>query len=174
MARTRTSGTKNVRIQIAQPAPITRRNRRRSSVSRIARRAAPKARSAARSVGRAAIASKHQMYAVGSAAVLGYAIKSGWKIPTLFNLTPAASAAIGAWAMGYFGKNQTAEHIATGLLSAAVYDKAKGTTPAEYIVGDHDPEQLSGAGVMFDDVEGDYDLDGDDDDLVGDDVYVEE
>lgn len=108
------------------------------------------------------------MYAVGAAAVLGYAIKSGWKIPTLFNLTPAASAAIGAWAMGYFGKNQTAEHIATGLLSAAVYDKAKGTTPSEYIVGENLIGHHAGTAVAFDEMTGD-DFEGDD--FEGDDDF---
>lgn len=155
--RASASGTKNVRITVAQPAPITRRARR--AVRRTVARARPRVRRAAAGVGRAAIASKPQMIAVGSAAVLGYALRSGWKIPTLFNLTPAASAAVGAWALGYFGRNVTAQHIATGLLSAAVYDKTKGTTPAEYIVGDHVDPAL-GAGVYFDD---DDDLDGDED-----------
>jgi S1-C subfamily serine protease len=94
-------------IRIAAPAPIARRYGRR--VRHYAGRA-----------GRAVASEKHTMAALAAAGVYGLIEKSGVAIPTIGPLGPAATIGLGAWLYGRVSKNQTAQHIATGLLAVAV------------------------------------------------------
>lgn len=94
-------------IRISAPANIARR------AGRAVRRYAPRA-------GRAIASEKHTITAVVAAGVLGFAEKSGVSIPSIGPVGPAGTAGLIAWAIGRATKNQTAQHVATGLLAVAV------------------------------------------------------
>jgi len=126
-------------IRIATPAPITRRSARRY-VGHAARRA-----------GSAALSEKHTLVALGASAVLGYVEKHGIVLPRIPKFSTAATYGVGAWLYGRYGKNRTAQHVATGLLCCALRDLTAGRT-TDAIVGD----SVMGTGVVYgEDVEGD-------------------
>jgi hypothetical protein len=76
---------------------------------------------------------RHTLAAVAAAAAVGYAQspdpdKPGEpriKLPTIGGLDPASTAGVVAFGLGMATKNKTIEHIATGLLSVAVYELGK-------------------------------------------------
>jgi hypothetical protein len=80
--------------------------------------------------------------------LLGYAEKTGVKIPILFGLSPAASAALIAWGLHRFARVSAAGPMFTGMASVAINRWASGTVPGGAVIGD-------GNAVFFDDdVEG--------------------
>lgn len=100
-------------VQPARPA------RRRSTGRRIAKRVAS---SAGRAAARAAAQERHTLAALGAAAVVGLAKRYDWDIPTLGDLPPTLAWGLGSWAVGRWGKNKMAQHVATGLLSIGLYE----------------------------------------------------
>ena len=115
----------------APPAQRRRRGRRRRSGS---------------SGGGGGILPRSRVLAFGSAAALGYAEKTGIKIPILFGLSPAASAALIALALAKFGRVQGALDVFTGLGCVALNRFGAGNVPGGAVLG---------SGVVFDDdVEG--------------------
>lgn len=97
-------------IRISAPAAIRSHGRR---IGRHVRHYGGRALGAAKS-------EKHTLTAVGAAAVLGYLEKTGVQIPSVGPLGPAATAGLAAWLYGRYSKNQTAQHVATGLLCVAI------------------------------------------------------
>lgn len=91
----------------------------------MGQRAAPIVRRAGGMAARAALEERHTIAAVGSAALLGYAEKQGMldTVPDPLGVGPVGTIGVVAWAFGRFGKNNTAAHVATGLLSVAAYKK---------------------------------------------------
>jgi hypothetical protein len=87
---------------------------------------------------------KHTLAAALAAGALGWAEKSKTELPRIKALGTAATYGLAAWALGKFTKSRVARHVATGLLSVAAYQFAKGGGDA--MTGDDD-----------DDVSGDLD-----------------
>jgi hypothetical protein len=125
MARFRRSraatATRTIVVPQRQPAPIIRVSAPAGGRMRRVRR---HARRAASAVGRGAASEKHTLTALAAAGAYGLVRKSGVSIPTIGPLGPAATVGLLAWAYGRWGKNQTAQHVATGLLSIAIYSWA--------------------------------------------------
>lgn len=71
----------------------------------------------------AAMAEKHTLAALLAAGIAGAARRYDWKLPTLGDLPPPLVWGLGAWAVGRFGKNKMAQHVATGLLSVGLYEQ---------------------------------------------------
>lgn len=116
MAKSRTI-TRTILAAPRGPAPIIRIQQ--PNIRSVAYRAGRAVRRHAPRVGRAVASEKHTLTAVGAALVLGFVEKSGIAIPTIGPLGPAATAGIAAWLYGRQSKNQTAQHVATGLLCVA-------------------------------------------------------
>lgn len=136
-ARTRTvTTTPTIRIQT--PSPIVR--------AASARRRGGRVRRVAGAVGGAVASEKHTVAALAGAAALGLARRSGVAIPTIGGLSPEATAGLAAWAYGRFSRNQTAQHVATGLLAVAVHQWASGG--AGKVEGDDD---VMGTAVAYED-----------------------
>lgn len=107
-------------IRISAPAPIARRYGRRI-------------RHYGRGAGRAVASEKHTIAAIAAAGVYGLVEKSGVAIPHIGPLGPAATVGLIAWVYGRVSKSQTAQHVATGLLSVAVNRwAATGTVAGDY------------------------------------------
>lgn len=77
---------------------------------------------------------KHTIAAVGAAAVLGFAKREGVALPKVEALGTAGTYGVLAWLAGKYTKNNTLQHIATGLLSVAAVEMASGIT----VSGDED------------------------------------
>jgi hypothetical protein len=169
MARRKTAtATRSSGVVVVTPpaAPLARR--RSSGGSRRRRRAPSRRRRSGGVLGGHSGSERPMLYAVGSALALGFLQRSGVTIPRLFNLTPQATAGIGAYVWARMTKSPTAAHAATGLLSVAAYMFGTGMNPAGTIVGQYPPgmapwpEPYPGtAAIMGDD---DDDVEGDDDD----------
>jgi hypothetical protein len=86
------------------------------------------------------------MTAIGAALAIGYAQRQGWQIPQVAGLSPSATAGLAAWAYGRWGKSQTAQHLATGLLSVAAYSWAA-TSGVQGVMGD----DVMGSAVAYED-----------------------
>lgn len=113
-------------IRVSAPANLSRSRR----VGRAAGRAA-------RSAGRGIVSEKHTITAILAAAAFGMLEKSDVKIPTIGGIGPAGTAGIVAWAVGRMTKNQTAQHVATGLLAVAVNRwVATGSIAGDEVLGD--------------------------------------
>lgn len=87
-------------------------------------------KAARRGAGRAAVAAreeKHTLAALAAAAAIGYAERTGTKLPTLGPLDAKATTGLVLWAIGRFSKSKVIQHAATGVLSIAVYDMANGS-----------------------------------------------
>lgn len=67
---------------------------------------------------------KHTIAAVGAAAALGFAKKSGVSLPAAPFLGVAGTYGLAAWVIGKYTHSRTARHIATGLLSVAAFELA--------------------------------------------------
>jgi hypothetical protein len=91
----------------------------------------PRARALARrgvsAAARIAASERHTAAAVGAAAVLGFAARSGVTLPRIEALGTAGTYGLVAWAVGRFTRSPMAQHVATGLLSVAAYQLAAGT-----------------------------------------------
>lgn len=119
-------------IRVSAPSPQRRRRsgRRRSSSASVGGGILPKSR----------------LIAFGAAGLLGYAEKTGVKIPILLGLSPAASAALIALALAKFGRVQGAADVFTGLGCVALNRWGAGNVPGGAVIGS--------AVVFDDDVEG--------------------
>lgn len=101
------------------------------------------ARRAGRAVAKAALAERHTMVAVASAAALGLAERNDIPLPHIDILGKGGTYGVLAWAAAKVTKSKTLEHVATGLLSVGVYELAKGagkatttTTAGDSVAGD--------------------------------------
>jgi hypothetical protein len=94
-------------------------SRTRVVVARVARRAGGAALAAAQ-------AEKHTLAAVFAAGAVGYAQRQGMldTIPHIAAIGPIGTLGAVAWAAGRFMRSRVASHVATGLLSVAVYKAA--------------------------------------------------
>lgn len=114
--RRRSSGTTRVVVARAPAAkaPIIRVSAPRTH--HLKRRA----RHYGRSAGRAISSEKHTMVALAAAAAYGFVEKQGYQIPSIGPIGPAGTVGLAAWLYGRMAKNNTAQHLATGLLAIAV------------------------------------------------------
>jgi len=71
----------------------------------------------------------HTMFAVGAAAVLGYAQRENMldTVPHVEALGVEGTLGVVAWVAGRYMKSKVASHTATGLLSVAAWKLANGT-----------------------------------------------
>jgi hypothetical protein len=104
------------RTIVAAPRTITRT---RTVVARVARRAGGAAVAAAQ-------AEKHTMAAVVASGLVGYAQRQGMleNIPHIQAIGPIGTLGAVAWVGGRFMRSRVLSHVATGLLSVAVYKAA--------------------------------------------------
>jgi hypothetical protein len=90
----------------------------------------PRARALARrgvsAAARIAASERHTAAAVGAAAVLGFAARSGVQLPRIDAIGTAGTYGLVAWGIGRFTRSTVAQHVATGLLSVAAYQLAAG------------------------------------------------
>ena len=112
---------KAIVVRSAQPkAPII--NIRSPAVQRAKR--------AAHAVGRAALhraqAEKHTVGAVLAGAALGYAERQKMTLPHLSTLGVAGTYGVAAWFASRHMRSRTLSHVATGLLTIAAYQFARG------------------------------------------------
>jgi hypothetical protein len=75
---------------------------------------------------RIAMTERHTAAAVGAAAVLGFAARSGVQLPKIDAIGTAGTYGLVAWAIGRWTRSNVAQHVATGLLSVAAYQLASG------------------------------------------------
>lgn len=112
---------------------------RRSAIARTASpsttrivlaRAAPVARRVGAAAGRAALAERHTLVALGAAAAAGYLDRDGTldRFSLIDGVDPKAQLGIAMWGIGRMTKSPTAQHAATGLLAIALYEFARGRT----------------------------------------------
>lgn len=92
----------------------------------------PRGRAALRRVGSAArsvaMSERHTAAAVGAAAVLGFAQRSGVSLPKIDAIGTAGTYGLVAWGIGRWTRSTVMQHVATGLLSVAAYQLAAGGT----------------------------------------------
>src|SRR5262245_4148396 len=117
---------------VRAPAPIVRVSVPKAVPKRFHKRY----RRAAAGVRAAGIASKPQLYAMGGAALLGFAEKENWNLPRIPKMSTAASAGIISWAAARMTKSPILEHVSTGLLCVALYRATSGKKGSDEIVGD--------------------------------------
>jgi Flp pilus assembly protein TadB len=112
--RRRSSGSTRVVVARAPAAraPIIRVSAPSHHIRRV--------RHHARSAGRAISSEKHTMVALAAAAAYGFVEKQGYQIPSIGPIGPAGTVGLAAWLYGRMAKNNTAQHLATGLLAIAV------------------------------------------------------
>jgi len=101
-------------------------------------------RRVASAAGRAALSEKHTLAALGTAGALGLARRTGFNVPHITVLGQEGTVGVALWVAGKVTKNATLQHMATGALSIALYNFAKG----------------GAAGVAGDDLAGDETLSG--------------
>lgn len=112
-APARTARTSSVVVVRPQAPPARRAPSRAQRVgSRVGSMAA-----------QAAMAEKHTLAALLAAGIAGAARRFDWKLPTIGDMPPTLVWGLGAWAVGRFGKNKMAAHVATGLLSVGLYEQ---------------------------------------------------
>lgn len=113
----RATTTRIVAAPARRSAPIVIRER----AGQVARRVGSAAASAARE-------EKHTITAVVAAAVVGYAQRENMldNLPQIDAIGPVGTLGAVAWAAGRFMRSNVASHVATGLLSIAAYDLARG------------------------------------------------
>lgn len=129
MARRRRSAAVRTIVQ-RSPAPVIRV----SAPAAPRRRFHRTRRIAGRAVGIAS-SEKHTLVALGAAAVLGYAEKQAFPLPSIGPLGPASTTGLIAWAIGRATRSTMAAHVATGLLSVGLYKFAAGQTTG-FALGD--------------------------------------
>lgn len=137
MARRTRTITRTIVAAPRSPAPIIRIQQ--PNIRSMAYRAGRAVRRHAPRVGRAVASEKHTLTAVAAALVFGFVEKSGIAIPSIGPLGPVATVGIGAWLYGRHSKNQTAQHVATGLLCVAANRwAATGTIAGDDAMDDED------------------------------------
>lgn len=67
---------------------------------------------------------RHTLAAVAAAGVLGLAKRQGVELPRIEALGTPGTYGLAAWALGKWSRNRTLSHVATGLLSVALYELA--------------------------------------------------
>jgi hypothetical protein len=91
---------------------------------------APMIKRAASAAVKAALTERHTLIAVGAAGALGVAERMQVPLPHLSFLGKAGTYGVAAWIAGKATGNPTAQHVATGLLSVALYELTSGRTKA--------------------------------------------
>lgn len=94
------------------------------------------ARRAGAALARGALAERHTLVAVASAAALGLAERNDLPLPHVAALGKGGTYGVLAWVGAKFTKSKTLEHVATGLLSVGVYELAKGGSKPAGVSGD--------------------------------------
>jgi hypothetical protein len=125
-------------------AAITKSSGKVRTRTRVVRVAARRGTSAA---ARAARDRKHTITAIVASAALGYARKTGVKLPTIGGLSPEVTVGLGAAALAMATKNKTIDHVATGLLAVAAYEMAKGGLPTVKVGGEDDEDGILGVDI---------------------------
>jgi hypothetical protein len=114
--RRRSSGSTRVVVARAPAA--------KAPIIRVSAPSSPRhyrrARHYARKAGGAVASEKHTMVALAAAAAYGFVEKQGYQIPSIGPIGPAGTVGLAAWLYGRMAKNNTAQHLATGLLAIAV------------------------------------------------------
>lgn len=122
MAKT-SAGTLGKAIVVRAPQP-------KAPIIRIAAPAVQKAKKVASHVGRAAFerakAEKHTLGAVLAGAALGYAEKQKMTLPHFATLGVAGTYGLAFWFGAKHMRSRTMSHVATGLLTIAAYQFARG------------------------------------------------
>lgn len=108
----------------------------------------PVARRVATAAVRAALTEKHTLTAIAAGGALGLAERNNIPIPHVEMLGKAGTLGALAWIVGKTTGNDVAKHVATGLLSIAAYELAKGTSSASSVKGD----EVSGDEVISGDL----------------------
>jgi hypothetical protein len=75
---------------------------------------------------KSAMTEKHTITALAGAAALGIAKRQGIELPKVEQLGTAGTYGAGAYLAARFTKSKTLAHLATGLLSVALYELAAG------------------------------------------------
>lgn len=96
----------------------------------------PVARRVVSAAVRGAIAEKHRLTAMAAAGALGFAERNNIPLPELPMVGKAGTYGLIAYVGAKVLKNETLSHVATGLLSVATYDLARGTAGAPTVKGD--------------------------------------
>lgn len=110
----------------------------------------PAARRAVSAIARQAVNERHRLTALAAAAALGASERFGMNLPEIPMVGRAGTYGLAAFALAKFTKSETMSHVATGLLSVAVHDLAKGGGAASQqkpaVVGDDvgDSETIMG------------------------------
>jgi hypothetical protein len=138
MAKRRTSSAIRVVQAPAAKAPVIRvvapsapRQSRSRRAGRVVRRAASAAGSMARD-------ETHTLVAIGAAGAIGLAerLPQIQALSIIPGVGPAGTLGLAAWVAGKITKSKTAQHMATGLLSVAIFNWAKsGTVSGGTVVG---------------------------------------
>lgn len=114
------------RVQIVRvPGAVSRRARAGTAVRR-----------GATAAGRALADEKHTLTALVASGVLGLAKRQGIALPKIDAIGTAGTYGLGAWVAARMMKSRTLSHVATGLLSVAVFSLAAGDT----LTGDDDDD----------------------------------
>jgi hypothetical protein len=107
----------------------------------------PMARRAVSAVAKQAVNERHRLTAIAAAGALGLSERFGVNLPELPVVGRAGTWGLAAFALAKVTKSETMSHVATGLLSVAVHDLARGTGGAKpAVVGDEmgDSETIMG------------------------------
>jgi hypothetical protein len=104
----------------------------------LAARARRGARVAGRVAARVAHDQRHTLAAVGTAVALGWVARSNTQLPHLRALGVAGTYGLGALLLAAATKNAWAQHIASGALSVAAYEWARGTSTTTTVGEDAD------------------------------------
>lgn len=106
------------------------RSSARAVVVRVPGAVKTAARRGASAVARAAIDERHTLVALGAAGALGLLEKQDVELPHFEPIGVAGTYGIAAFMLARFTKSRTLAHAATGLMSIAVYNFAKGDDDA--------------------------------------------
>jgi hypothetical protein len=86
----------------------------------------PAARRAVSAIARQAVNERHRLTALAAAAALGASERFGMNLPEIPVVGRAGTYGLAAYALAKVTKSETMSHVATGLLSVAVHDLARG------------------------------------------------
>lgn len=114
---------------MAKTQVIQLRAPRMASSGALAQRARRAARAGGRVAARVAHDQRHTLAAVATSAVLGWVARSGTQLPHLSALGVPGTYGLGALMVAAATRNAWAQHIASGALSVAAYEWARGAAP---------------------------------------------
>ena len=106
-------------MAMARTAIATRRSVPRINVTIPKAALARGARRVGTATAKAALSEKHTLTAIAAAAGYGFARSRGVALPYVTAIGQAGTYGLAAWMLGRFTRNQTAQHVATGLLAIA-------------------------------------------------------